>query len=320
VLVAAYPGVVRAAADDGVGDLVATFTAANAEALVRDLLRQLGMPAEDLRALQPPADNAMVAVPQLGLVARLGVTAEHHARLARELELAEWLGARGIPATRPVDDPPTAQLVVVAERPLTWWRYLPSREPGTPRDLGALLTQIHAQPEPWPRLPRFDPWARVERQLAAATGLPASDRRTLADRWRLLRESWAASCWPSAERTVIHVDGHPGNVLRVDGTAYLLDLEDARIGPPEWDVAYVMGAWRIGWMSDGDYAGFCDSYGADLRDCDEIEVLVDIGLFRRICWYASRTGREPGIVPAVRHRIATLDQPHHAKHWVAADA
>ncbi|MEV4418324.1 hypothetical protein [Catellatospora sp. NPDC049609] len=87
---------------------------------------------------------------------------------------------------------------------------------------------------------------------------------------------------------------------------HLLDFEDSCFGPRQWDVAYVIGSWRLGWLTDDEFDQFVAAYGDDLRNDADIDLLVDISLFRRTCWYASRASREPQIVGAVRHRIATL--------------
>lgn len=300
---------------DEPNDLYTSFTVANATQTLLKALGDLDVAAADLKLLRSPADNAVIAIPKFGLVARIGVSQAHTERLARELKLATWLNTRGIPAIRPAAETPTPQLTVLDQRVVTWWEYLPSTTRGSLADLGALLSKLHSQPKPWPNLPPLDPWARVAQQLSAATGLPGSDLMLLRQHWDDLRVRWASSRWPHEPGVVIHGDAYTGNTLRLNDTTYLLDFEDARIGPPQWDAAYVVSSLQLGWTTSDDYDGFCNAYGADIRDQTEFDLLVDIVLFRRTCWYASRTGREPRLVEAVRHRVATLANPHLTKQW-----
>jgi Phosphotransferase enzyme family len=296
--------------------LYSTFTAAN---IRQTLYRALGdrlATEDDLKLLRSPADHAVVAIPKLSLVARIGVSQAHSQRLARELELGAWLDKRGIPGIRPAHEPPTLQLTVIDERVITWWEYLPTSARGSVADLGALLKQLHSQPPPWPDLPALNPWSRVQHQLASATGLSQSDLSLLGQHWHTLRARWEDSRWPTEPGVVIHGDAYTGNTLRFNDTTYLLDFEDARIGPPQWDAASVAGYLGIRWIDEATYVTFCEAYGVDVRDHGESDVLIDIVLFRRTCWYASRTGREPNVVEAVRHRIATLIDPTLTKQWV----
>lgn len=301
---------------DSSPDEMATFTVEHA---ITTLLKAVGdaeLSPDDLRLLRAPADNAVIAIPNRGLVARVAVSTAHRDRLARELAVADWLAERHIRAIEPAAPAPTPQLVIVDGRVISWWTYLPTTQRGSYSDLGLLLRALHHQPPPWPTLPALDPWARVPHQISAAIGLPVADRQTLHRHWQQLRHRWDASRWPHEPGVVVHGDAYPGNTLYWQTETYLLDFEDACIGPPAWDVASVLGAATVGWIDADVYAQFCNRYGADLRTEPEIDLLVDIVLFRRTCWYASRTGREPAVIPVVRHRIATLADPSLPKRWL----
>lgn len=270
---------------------------------------------EDLRPLRAPADNALIYVPELDAVARIAAAPRHRDRLARELATATWLSGHGIRTAVPASSPPTPQLEVIGGRVVSWWGYLPSSQPGGLGELGRLLSQMHAQSPPG-SLMRLNPWARVEDQIAAAAeALPEHDIELLRREHARLIGLWESSRWADAPASAIHGDAYTGNTLVVDGETYLLDYEDAAIGPPAWDIASVLGAHQLGWIDQAGYAEFCRGYGSDLQHLPFIDVLVDIVLFRRCCWFASKAGRERAIVDAVRHRIHTLALPHHRKQW-----
>jgi Ser/Thr protein kinase RdoA (MazF antagonist) len=294
----------------------ASFTIDHAEGVLQHALERVGLRGIDqFRPLRTPADNVVIHVPQLDMVARIAVDPSHRERLARELSTASWLADHDIPSVVPASPPPTPQLEVLEGRVISWWEYLPSTQEGSLHELGALLRRMHTSPVP-SSLARLDPWARVDHQIAAAAAvLPATDIDLLMRERRRLAERWHASGWGRSPISAIHGDAYTGNTLVVDGQAHLLDFEDAAIGPPQWDFASVLGAHQLGWIDSSGYHDFCRGYDADLQDLPNIDVLVDIILFRRCCWFASRAGREQGIIDAVRHRIGTLTLPHHRKRW-----
>lgn len=73
--------------------------------IVARLCARARVPCQDARLVQPPVTNAVVLLPQAGLVARIA-DAAHMVRMRRELEVCAWLGGRGIP----VGSPATAAL------------------------------------------------------------------------------------------------------------------------------------------------------------------------------------------------------------------
>jgi Ser/Thr protein kinase RdoA (MazF antagonist) len=296
-------------------DVYTGFTAA---AVLAVLGRALGQDAgaSGWRLLRPPADNAIVHLPEHGLIARIGASPAHRDRLARELAVAAWLADRGIPTVTPAAHTPLPQLETIDGRPVTWWTYVPSTQAGSSADLGQLLAALHRQREPWPSLPVLDPWARIAHQIGAAeAGLPAGDVDRLQSEWERLREEWDQSAWGSADPVVVHGDAYTGNTL-VDGDrVVLLDFEDTVVGPLGWDLAAVVGSYRLGWTSPAQFAAFRAAYGEALPNLGELDLLSRIILFRRCCWLVSRTGREPAVIPAARQRVSTLHLEPEERGW-----
>lgn len=294
------------------------YTGFTATAVLAGLGRALGQEAGagGWRLLRPPADNAIVNLPERGLIARIGASTAHRDRLARELAVADWLADCGIPAVTPATRTPLPQLEAVDGRPVTWWTYVPSTQAGSSADLGRLLGALHRQREPWPGLPVLDPWARIAQQIGAAEAcLPAGDVDRLRSEWGRLRTEWDQSAWSSAPPVVVHGDAYTGNTL-VDGDrVVLLDFEDTVTGPREWDVAAVAGSYRLGWTSPAQFAAFRSAYGEALPSLGELDLLSRIILFRRCCWLVSRTGREPAVIPTARQRVSTLHLAPEDRGW-----
>jgi aminoglycoside phosphotransferase (APT) family kinase protein len=286
-----------------------TFTAATALDILRGVCESSGVGFGGAEVLQPPADNAMVLVPSVSLVARVGVDVSHRERLERELHAAAWLAEQGLLTPAPARVPPCPQLTEVQGRVVTWWQYVPSREHADLPQLMSALRLLHDLTPSNLHLARFDPWARIANQLHAATGLPETDQARLVRRWHALRSRWAQSRWPSEPAVVIHGDAHVLNTLVAPEGVYLLDLEDIRLGPWQWDAISPMIHLRAGWISPRAYREAIDAYGRDPSAEEEVELLVAIRLLRMTCWMASRSGREPGVVERVRRRIDYVEDP-----------
>jgi aminoglycoside phosphotransferase (APT) family kinase protein len=294
-----------------VGELASpvTFTAAAVLELLRRVCESAGTDFAGAEVLQAPADSAIVLVPSVGLVARIGVDVGHRGRLEQELRAASWLSDQGLFTPAPAATAPCPQLTVAEGRVVTWWQYIPSREHASLHGLMATLRVLHSLPTAGLDTARFDPWSRVAGQIRAATGLSDADRARLAHRWDELRSLWTRSRWPSEPYVAIHGDAHTLNTLVHEGAVYLLDLEDMRLGPWQWDTLTPLVHLRARWISADDYRAAIEAYGADPRAEDEIELLVAIRLLRITCWLASRTGREPAVIPRATRRIDYVEDP-----------
>jgi len=66
--------------------------------------------------------------------------------------------------------------------------------------------------------------------------------------------------WSSPRRCFIHGDWHPGQVVSIQGSPRLIDIDDIGIGDPSWDLARPA-AWRLsGLLSDAAWKAFLESY------------------------------------------------------------
>ncbi len=177
------------------------------EMRAREVLSAAGFPgAAELLAL---GENAVFAAD--GLVVKVGRDATGHPELAaraeREVAVAEWLAASGVPAVRPAE--PGVRLV--EGHPVAVWHRLPAPvRPAEPRDLAPLLSRIHALSAPADfTLPRRELLGGVERWLTLAgdTIDPAD-----ADYLRARRDGFAAAAaalTPHLPPGPIHGDALP---------------------------------------------------------------------------------------------------------------
>ncbi|WP_369183530.1 phosphotransferase family protein [Streptomyces sp. Y1] len=286
-------------------DSATTAAAAASRALLLRACARVGLPAAGAEPIRH-GENALWRLPG-GVVARIG-RAGQLAAAGRELTVARWLQARGVPAVRPLDtvDQPCA----VDDQPVTFWHELPPHAAGTPADLAPLLLRLHRLPAPWPPLAPLDPFVRLPQRLDGASTLRPSDRRWLRERLAALRTAWA-DLPPGLPTAVVHGDAWGGNVAVTADTAYLLDFERTALGPPEWDLTAV--AVERDTFGSPSYPAFCAAYGTDVTAWPGYPTLRDIRELRLTLFAFQHAA------PEAHHRLACLrgERGPRPWHWTA---
>ncbi len=113
----------------------------------------------------------------------------------REVQVARWLAAQGVPAVRALELP---QPVAISGHPVTFWHELPPHKIGTVADVVAVLKQLHALPKPELPLGHLDPFVRAAERIDTAATLADDDRQWLRERLEDLKAQWASR--PAAAR------------------------------------------------------------------------------------------------------------------------
>ncbi|MGK4583988.1 phosphotransferase enzyme family protein [Kitasatospora sp. HPMI-4] len=237
-----------------------------------------------------------------GIVARISRTGQSDAA-AREIAVARWLNALGLPAVRPLDGIPGP--VEVDGRPVTFWHRLPPHRPAWAAELALILRRLHSLPRPPEslRLTRLDPFVRLAERIDGATTLAGSERSWLRHRLAGLNAAWSAGPPPGLPETVVHGDAWGGNVAVTSDAAYLLDFERTGLGPPEWDlVSTAVDHRTFGLLTDAEYAAFCTAYGCDVTDWPGYPLLSSVRELRAVCYALQHAAADPP-----RHR----EQAHH---------
>lgn len=274
--------------------------------------RLVGLDASSAHLLGPVAENATFGLPG-GVVARVaGLSASE--RLGREVEIARWLSSEGISVVQPLRG--VEQPVLTERSATTFWHDIGSVGLASTAQLGNLLRHLHElNPPAHLSLPATDPFEGMTGYLSRSSGLTPEDQTFLAGLLVDLQDANRGLRF-DLPQGVVHGDAHRKNALRTrDGRAVLLDLERLGVGPREWDLVVAAVYLRLGWYSDADYGGFVSSYGYDVRDWSGFPTLVAIRELRMTLWLASRTGREPRLLPEAQRRISSLRDPEAPRSW-----
>lgn len=251
-------------------------------------------------------ENAAFAVGDL--VVKVGRDATDHPELReraeREVAVAGWLAATGVPAVRAAEPAPR----LVEGHPVTLWHRLPDavRAP-EPRDLAPLLTLVHALPAPADfTLPRRELLGGVERWLRlAGDAIDPADAGYL----RARRDGFAAAAAalvPHLPPGPVHGDALPRNVHVGPDGPVLVDLETFSFDLREHDlVVLALSRDRYG-LPAGAYDDFTAAYGWDVREWDGCAVLRGARETASCAWVAQHAPANPKALAEFRRRVASL--------------
>ncbi|NUV99414.1 phosphotransferase enzyme family protein [Streptomyces sp. CAI 127] len=274
------------------------------EMRAREVLTAAGFSgAAELLAL---GENAVFAAG--GLVIKVGRDATGHpelrARAEREVALADWLAASGVPAVRAAEREPR----LVEGHPVTLWHRLPDAvRPAEPRDLAPLLSLVHALPAPTDfTLPRRELLGGVERWLTlAGDAIDPAD----ADYLRERRDGFAAAAAalvPHLPPGPIHGDALPRNVHVGPDGPVLVDLETFSADLREHDlVVLALSRDRYG-LDPAAYDAFTAAYGWDVREWEGCAVLRGARETASCAWVSQHAPANPKALAEFRRRVASL--------------
>jgi len=246
------------------------------------------------------------------VVARIARTGQDSAA-AKEVHVARWLEAAGVPAVQAINVP---QPVVVAERAVTFWHELPAHHHGAPRDVAVALRRLHdLEPPTTFELPPFAPFVRLAERIQGASTLADDDRAWLRQRLDHLQRRYDEMPGGIPHR-VIHGDAWAGNVVVTAADVVLLDLERCSVGPPEWDlVSTAIRYATFGTITATEYAEFVSGYGHDVMAWPGFELFRDMRELRVTCYAAQRATEQPEARHEAARRVASLRGLHGPRPW-----
>ncbi|MWA02760.1 phosphotransferase [Actinomadura sp. LD22] len=275
-------------------------------AAIHAVADQLHVRVDDARLVREHSNTA-VALPTARLLVRIAGNPDALDRIKKSVEVTRWLAAEGFRCTEPADMEPFS----VKGHVVSVWRLLEtaSEPPGTGRELGRLLRDLHDRPNPPMELPRLiDPLASI---ASAVDGHPNAmtdqDRSWLLTRIDELRAAWAGLV-TTLEPGLIHGDAHSNNLIRVRGGDVVLgDWDHVAHGPREWDLIqpHYMRR-RFDRHSSAELREFTDAYAWDVSGWAGFETLIQVREITGLSPYVRKAADQGWARREVAHRLLTL--------------
>jgi Ser/Thr protein kinase RdoA (MazF antagonist) len=279
---------------------------------LREACAQAGL-ASDGADLLRLGENAIYQLAATPVVVRIARSAERLPRVQKELCVARWLGAAGVPAVRVCEE--IDQPLLVDGHPVTFWHSVTGGDPvPTHVDLARLLAAFHAAGDCPCDLDGFDPLRTSQSRLAEAGGVTSGDRDFLRERCADLSEQLQHLTF-ALPRGPIHGDAHTRNLLTDRGQVVLLDFESAAVGPREWDLLpTAIGVERYG-RPEEQYREFAEAYGFDVRTWAGYPVLREVRQLTMTTWIMQNVGESPATAAEFALRVASLRERDFERAW-----
>lgn len=258
-------------------------------------------------------ENAIYRLASAPVVIRIARSADRLARVEKELCVARWLAAAGVPAVRVEEE--IDQPLLVDGHPVSFWHAVAggNLEP-TQADLARLLASFHALQDCPCDLPRFDPFGPSAARLAKASGVATMDLEFLRALWADLTERFADLTF-ALPAGPIHGDAHTGNLLVDRGNVVLSDFESSAIGPREWDLLPTAIAVERYGLAEVRYQRFAVTYGFDVRSWPGYPVLREIRELTMTTWIMQNIGESPATADEFARRVGSLRDRDFERAW-----
>lgn len=293
---------------------LAPFDRSAAERVLSDVCRMAGLDATGAELVRL-GSNAVFRLRSAPLIVRIGRTADLISA-EREIAVAEWLAAQGVPAVRPAR---VRQPLVTAGRVSTIWDSAGDNEEyGTTEELASILRQLHGLGTlPATQLPGLDPLVNASTRIGSLRDMADDDLTYLYAECERQQEEYRQLC-PDLPIGVIHGDANVGNVLRDRaGAAMLADLDGFVTGPREWDlVLTAMYFERFGWHTKTEYRAFVDNYGYDVMGWPGYPVMRAVRELLMVVWLAQSAPGDTERTAEVTKRLRALRSGASRSDWL----
>lgn len=249
------------------------------------------------------------------IVARVSRNVDALEQVERQIDVARWLESVNFPATRALglDQPVLAHDCLVT----FWVSASEVEEFASIAQVAEVIRRLHALQAPASlRLPAVDSFKRTAGELETAGGITTGDRDFLKARLRELAGQYSALTFVLPEG-VIHGDANVGNViLDRQGEPVLIDLDDFRIGPREWDLVQTALFYeRFGWHTEAEYRTFVDVYGWDIMSWQGYKVLADYREISMTVWLAGKAAARDEASTEVAKRVEAMRTGASRRDW-----
>jgi Ser/Thr protein kinase RdoA (MazF antagonist) len=206
--------------------------------------------------------------------------------MERSLRLSAWLDANGLPVAGAAKEG-SAEPVAVGDAWAGLWQWVDALdERPRPRLAGELLRRLHDLlsdcPVPCPEMNHLQVAQNHIEALREKGHIDDASIDFLMAHAKSMEQKWNRY---GSELGVgkIHGDIAVDNLLRTSRGPVLIDLDNAQIGPREWDLVKVIPGSPGGWEED-EWPEFTSGYGHDPRATPASDVLRDVRHLRTLVW------------------------------------
>jgi hypothetical protein len=258
-------------------------------------------------------ENAIWRLASEPVVVRIARTTERLPTVRKELCVARWLAAAGLPVIHLEDVP--GQPLVVDGHPVSFWKLADGVGPSpSSKDLARLLKSFHAIDGCPCDLARFDPLPVSRNRLAHAPAIDEDDRAFLLGVCDEARQILADLEY-ALPRGVIHGDAHVANLIADHGQVVMLDFESSVWGPREWDLLpAAVGVDRFG-RDESTYLEFAETYGFDVREWTGYLQLRRVRELTMTTWLAQNAGNGEDLHAEYKRRVSSLREGEFKRAW-----
>jgi hypothetical protein len=290
------------------------FVEARTRPVLAEVCQRLGYTETDATLLRHHT-NAVYAVGDV--IIKIAPAEFDFHRLRPIMNVVRWLTEQGFPTVRLSSH--LHQPLRVGNHAITVWQRLdPAHDnPITTAELGTLLRQLHALPDPPVSLPTLQPVQSVHDSITRSEILSQDDRDLMLRRLEALAATWTAMTFPLGS-SLIQSDPQIRNALRrFDGTPVLADWDGAAIGPREWDIATVaVHCRRFAHPNPTAFSDFITAYGWDPTGWQGFEPLCQLRELQMIATNARKSRTGTPAAAEVRQRINGLrNQDQELQRW-----
>ncbi len=289
-----------------------TWTEAHARQAAQQMLGQARLPPAGLDLLRF-GNNGVFKVDDRFVIRVARPTTPADAT-SREVQVAEALGAAGVPVVR-LADLPVEQPLTGAGCLGTVWDYI-AGEPPSYRQFGELVRHFHERTDDLSiDLPEWQPLASARRRLDELEGQYSSEDVGLLNDWYECISDELDQLLYVLPRGPIHGQAEMGNVVVHEGTARFLDLERVCTGPREWDLIDTAATVRRFNRPPTNYREFTEAYGFDVVRWPGFETLRRVWELRATTWLMQAANHVAGQRDEVQTRIDSWRDDEPMKVW-----
>lgn len=302
--------------NDRAAGATSTFSSASTRTVLERAAAAIGLDPAGAELLRL-GENAIYRLCDAPVVVRIARGPDMWQDAAKEVAVAEWLAASGVPAARlwPVKQP-----VDIDGHPVTFWRFIDGRR-GGPEDvraLGKLLRAVHDLPRPTNfELPAQVPLLRVRPRIERAQ-VPEEDRHFLLDLLDELTADIEHLHFPLPE-SVNHGDAHVQNLMVTqEGEVLLIDFEGFCWGHPEWDLATTATEYVTAkFWTASQYADFAASYGYDVTTWIDFPAVRRAREISMTTWLMQNVTEAPDLHAEYAKRLTSIRGGRPLERWRA---